>query len=577
MQRDFTGNFPPGKAPRFDDQEYPAPPALKAYLARLTAALSVEPQRRNLRRWVYVQEGRDHYHYDKVIVSLDLKTYEVRCESDDETHQPTEEEIEAIKAEKYEGWPHAINATDAGAEQLRKMLRKNNEDPTLFVFHNQQKEVPFVQHRIYNVDGMEKVDLPWTLWSDCQWRMMEPDHDADLLPLFGLERLANAAMIILHEGAKTAQEVQRMIDSGEWQQHPWGQNLRFGCHLGWPGGAPNPHRVDWSPILRLPPHILVFICCNNDVSGVNAAPKISQLLLRPLRAIRFGEMFPPHFDLADPFPPEMWKTISRDRSVYKGPSFHDCLFPATWATEVKGKGKSKHIALRAAFAAEWYHSVKPEMFIQRDMPKHWTTAQFNSLVAPFAHTKDVAALVRQQLHGKADKLAYDPSRKPGLLNTDDGSIINIFRPAAIKAKKGDAAPWVEFMTHLIPEEKDRHELLRWCATLVVYPAIRMRYGILLVSNNQGVGKSTLFHILAQLVGLWNVSLPTENDITKNSFNAWKAKKRLAIVHEIYTGHSKDAYNRLKDTITENEMDVNEKFIVPYTDWPPLSGPGGMLV
>ena len=357
MQRDFTGNFPPGKAPRFDDQEYPAPPALKAYLARLTAALSVEPQRRNLRRWVYVQEGRDHYHYDKVIVSLDLKTYEVRCESDDETHQPTEEEIEAIKAEKYEGWPHAINATDAGAEQLRKMLRKNNEDPTLFVFHNQQKEVPFVQHRIYNVDGMEKVDLPWTLWSDCQWRMMEPDHDADLLPLFGLERLANAAMIILHEGAKTAQEVQRMIDSGEWQQHPWGQNLRFGCHLGWPGGAPNPHRVDWSPILRLPPHILVFICCDNDVSGVNAAPKISQLLLRPLRAIRFGEMFPPHFDLADPFPPEMWKTISRDRSVYKGPSFHDCLFPATWATEVKGKGKSKHIALRAAFAAEWYHSV----------------------------------------------------------------------------------------------------------------------------------------------------------------------------------------------------------------------------
>src|SRR5262249_19160596 len=287
----------------------------------------------------------------------------------------------------YEGWPHAINATDAGVAALRKMLRKNNEDPTLFVFHNQQKAVTLFQHRIYDVDGMKKVDLPWTLWSDNQWRMMEPDHD---LPLCGLERLPIAASVYLHEGAKTALHWQLMIDSGEWEQHPWGRNLRLGCHLGWSGGAPNPHRVDWSPILRLPLHIPVFIICDNDVSGENAAPKISRLLLRPLRAIRFGEMFPPHFDLADSFPSEMWKTNSRGISVYKGPSFHDCLYPATWATEIKGKGKSKHIVLRPAFAAEWYHSVKPEMFIQRDMPKYWTTTQFNSLIAPFAHTKDVA-------------------------------------------------------------------------------------------------------------------------------------------------------------------------------------------
>src|SRR5262249_50715141 len=133
MQKDFTGRCDAGKAPRFDDQQYPAPPALAAYLARLTTALGVEPERRNLRRWIYVQEGRDHYHYDAIIVSLNLKTHEVRCESDDPTHQPTKEEIESIKAEKFENWPHSISATDGGVDRLRKMLRENNEDPTLFV------------------------------------------------------------------------------------------------------------------------------------------------------------------------------------------------------------------------------------------------------------------------------------------------------------------------------------------------------------------------------------------------------------------------------------------------------------
>src|SRR5262249_15786153 len=114
MQKDYTGSGHKSKDPRFDDRQYPAPPALAAYLARLTATLRVEPERRNLRRWVYIQEGRDHYHYDAIIVSLDLVTHVVRCESDDETHQPTKEEIESIKAEKFEGWPHSINATDAG-------------------------------------------------------------------------------------------------------------------------------------------------------------------------------------------------------------------------------------------------------------------------------------------------------------------------------------------------------------------------------------------------------------------------------------------------------------------------------
>src|SRR5262245_15283325 len=112
MQEEFSGRGTNRKAPHFDDRQYPAPPALEAYLPRLTTALGAPPQRRNLRRWVWVQEGRDHYHYDAVVITLNLTTHEVHCKSDDETHHPTPDEIESIKAEKYPDWPHSIIATD---------------------------------------------------------------------------------------------------------------------------------------------------------------------------------------------------------------------------------------------------------------------------------------------------------------------------------------------------------------------------------------------------------------------------------------------------------------------------------
>jgi hypothetical protein len=80
-------------------------------------------------------------------------------------------------------------------------------------------------------------------------------------------------------------------------------------------------------------------------------------------------------------------------------------------------------------------------------------------------------------------------------------------------------------------------VLKWCATLIARPSIRMGYGLLLISEQQGIGKTTLgAHILAPLVGLHNTSFPGENDIT-SAFNEWVAHKRLAVISEIYSGSS----------------------------------------
>jgi hypothetical protein len=93
----------------------------------------------------------------------------------------------------------------------------------------------------------------------------------------------------------------------------------------------------------------------------------------------------------------------------------------------------------------------------------------------------------------------------------------------------------------------------------------MEYGLLLVSEMQGIGKTTLCsRILAPLVGLPNVSYPNEDAIVNSTFNSWLAHKRLIVVGEIYSGHSWKAYNKLKSYVTDREVEVNQKFMRPYT-------------
>jgi hypothetical protein len=112
-------------------------------------------------------------------------------------------------------------------------------------------------------------------------------------------------------------------------------------------------------------------------------------------------------------------------------------------------------------------------------------------------------------------------------------------------------------------QKGRHELKRWLATLIARPATRMTYGVLLISEKQGVGKSTLgSYILAPLLGEWNVNTVSES-ILSTGYNDWQFNTRLVLIHEIYAGENKAAYDRLKSAITETRDSISKKYEVPY--------------
>lgn len=532
-----------------DVVSYRSVPALAAYIDRIGA------EQLNFRRFM-IKEHRGNYYVERSLIKIDTKTGEVWCSRKE--HEPTEAEAETIQAAVLkEKWPTAIAATPAAAEKLTRTL---SGDVALF-WDSPRKGIVMAQERLDLEEG-GKAYLPWSFFSDGKWRRMEPEGN---LPFW--KSRVKMPKIMVHEGAKAARFTDDLVNNPERREelasHPWGEMLAEYAHWGMIGGALAPHRTDYDELRKEKPTEVVYVC-DNDWQGQSALEEVSRTYGGSLKGIRFDERWPPAWDMADQMPKKLYKGRR-----YVGPQLPELLVPATYATEAvpnpDGKGRPPNV-IRRAFKEEWFHAVTPEVFIHKDWPNRiLTTPEFNNFVAPFSAADDTSRLLKKDAASKSAVLKYDPGKRPGIYGSgDSGRYINTHCPGDIKPEEGDPAPFLEFMEHLIPGEEDRTELMRWCATLIARPQTKMTYGVLMISDVQGVGKGTLGEkILAPLVGVPNVSYPSENEIVETNFNYWLAHKRLAVVHEIYAGHSAKAYNRLKSLITDRYLTVSKKYMANY--------------
>lgn len=526
---------------------------LCAYIDRIGA------QQLNFRTFM-VREYHGAYYFEKCLIRL-KPDGDVECRED--RYAPTDEERVAIKAAlQGVSIPAYVQADYAKLRQLKEMIAARS--PVLYEFFNRANDkLIMVQERVTQRDGGKKY-FPWTYWSDGVWRQMEPD---EALPLWKPRHSTNKAKIMVHEGAKAAHFIHEMLHAPAMAErkraHPWADELLEFEHWGMIGGALAPHRTDWKSLRDVKPLEIVYVC-DNDFPGKRAAQGVSRHLQYSLKVVMFDQFFGLSFDMADTMPAALFDDLGR----WIGPTVAALMQPATWATtkvSTENNPKKLRTVIRPEFCEEWFHSVTPEAFIH----KHWPNRilnmkEFNNLVQPYADTEDVARLLKGDTANKTVVLKYDPSNKSGVYGHDAGRCINTHKGTVIKSAAGDVTPFLEFMGHLVQDQIDLTELLRWCATLIARPEIKMMYGVLLISETQGVGKGTLGEkILGPLVGMHNVSFPSEAEIVDSNFNYWTSHKRLAIVHEIYAGHSAKAYNKLKSLITDHHITVSQKYMANY--------------
>lgn len=480
--------------------------------------------------------------------------------------EPNDLEAQAIKNEYLTVlFPRSIPVTALRGADIPKQIKESRPDE-IFEFKNVDGTIAFVEIRKRNPDGTKDFYI-WSYWSDDKWRPMQPD--GRLIP-YGLEHLKDNTTVFIHEGPHVARAMHEMTrtddstpeDRERLANHPWGLQLGGACHLGWTGGAFAASNTDWSVLKSIE---TAYIVPDNDEAGRGSVSTISQALDCVTWSIETNDDWPGGWDLADPFPTKMFRKLD-GQPRYVGPSFYDCKHPATWATDEIPQTKGKPILrLRSSFTKTWFYVEGHDVYACAELPdRRFSEAVFNKVVSRYSHTKQTANLLHKASTSVKAKLAYRPDNA-GRVITDFGQpSLNLHVPSNIVAIAGNTAPWLEFLDYMFPDPQERDEIKRWCATIIAQPQIRIQYGILLVTETQGIGKTTLgSEILAPIIGRHNTSWPSESDITSD-FNSWAANKRLVVVNEIYAGHSFKAYNRLKSVITDADVTVNEKYERAYT-------------
>jgi hypothetical protein len=139
--------------------------------------------------------------------------------------------------------------------------------------------------------------------------------------------------------------------------------------------------------------------------------------------------------------------------------------------------------------------------------------------------------------------------------------LNVWQPPDIIPAEGDPRPFLDLVRLIFDEDSVAIRFfLDAAASLIQTPTRKWAFMILLVGA-QGVGKSILCEMLAELVGRRNTAFPTVEAI-KGSFTGWLLNAHLVVVHELER-MGRDVSTRLKHWITGQELLINSKNVPEF--------------
>jgi hypothetical protein len=97
-----------------------------------------------------------------------------------------------------------------------------------------------------------------------------------------------------------------------------------------------------------------------------------------------------------------------------------------------------------------------------------------------------------------DRLVVDG----GWIDRKEVTVFNLYRPPLVKLGDATAAkPWIDHVNKLYPD--DASHIIKYLAHRVQRPGEKINHGLVLGSNDQGVGKDTLLDPIRHAVGPWN--------------------------------------------------------------------------
>ena len=181
------------------------------------------------------------------------------------------------------------------------------------------------------------------------------------------------------------------------------------------------------------------------------------------------------------------------------------------------------------------------------------------------------AFLRSQAYAfsKVTDICFQPKELPGAILTREGNnYINTYAPVPVPRVKGDATPFLDLISRLVPDVNDQKILLSYLAGIVQYPGQKFQYCVVL-QGTEGNGKSTIGRIVEEAVGTKFCERPNAGDLAKNGikFNGYMHGKLVLILEEFRGDHrAGGVMDTMKTLITNPRIPYEFKGKDQFTDY-----------
>lgn len=235
----------------------------------------------------------------------------------------------------------------------------------------------------------------------------------------------------------------------------------------------------------------------------------------------------------------------------------------------------------------WVYVDNSDRFFHPGHRMELTPAGYNAHFDRYLLTPDDLAEGRARPQRRAADVALNIARVPcvrhpaympgydSMIRLNDKTLVNLWRPG-VGAKivedpseftaqdKANLARVKKHFELLAPDERDRRILLDFISWRMQNPRQKTRWAVL-IQGVQGDGKSTIYELMAQILGEENVGTVPATALNEDK-NAWCEGKQFVCIEELklHGQNRHEITNKLKPYITNSAVTIRRMFQDGYT-------------
>lgn len=159
-------------------------------------------------------------------------------------------------------------------------------------------------------------------------------------------------------------------------------------------------------------------------------------------------------------------------------------------------------------------------------------------------------------------ICFRPEQPSGAIIAEEGwALLNSYVPVETRRVAGDARKFTDFLSRILPDERDRQILVSYMASIVRHPGKKAQWWPVL-QGAEGNGKSLLLRVLSHAIGNRYTHLIDSHKLARAgiNFNGWVQGNLFIGVEEIYVSERRDFLEAFKPYVTNDRLPVERKGI-----------------